>query len=209
MPQLLVIVFPMDNREGVETMARNTKRAAWAAGGTTFAACLMVMVGAWQVLMGIAAIAEDEVFISTPNYLLQLDLTTWGWTHLILGALAVVVGAFIFSDKEWARWVGILLAILSATAQFFWMPYQPLWSIVVIAIDVFIIWSLAATNTRAESEYEGYRAAEEPAWSDANTQPGQPFANPTRTMYDKQESARRPSPTETSAQSKDAPPDSA
>ncbi|WP_187350642.1 DUF7144 family membrane protein [Glycomyces terrestris] len=180
-------------------MAHSDKRAAWAAGGTTLAACLMVMVGVWQVIIGLAAIAEDEIFVTTPEYLLQLDLTGWGWTHLIIGALAAVTGAFIFTGRAWARWAGILLAVLSATAQFFWMPYQPLWSLMVIAIDVFVIWSLAATSSMVESEYEGYRAAEAPDWEATDTQPGQPYANPSRTMYDRQEPTTDPVQAEAAA----------
>ncbi|MEU6248637.1 hypothetical protein [Glycomyces sp. NPDC047010] len=167
-------------------MAQNNSRAAWAAGGTTLAACLMIMVGVWQVLMGLAAIAEDAIFVTTPNYMLQLDLTGWGWTHLIIGALAAVTGMFIFTGRAWARWLGIMLAVLSATAQFFWMPYQPLWAITVIAVDVFVIWSLAVSGAAADTGSDGYRAAEPSDWSTKDTQPGEPFANPSRTMYDRQ-----------------------
>ncbi|GAA1695305.1 hypothetical protein GCM10009830_48980 [Glycomyces endophyticus] len=187
-------------------MAQTERRAAWAAGGTTFAACLMVMVGVWQVIMGIAAVAADDIFVTTPNYVLQLDLTAWGWTHLILGALAAVTGAFIFTGRAWARWAGIMLAVLSATAQFFWMPYQPLWAMVVIAIDVFVIWSLAASSTAAEAEYDGYRASEAPDWSTKDTQPGEPFANPSRTMYDRQTEAPAAADAEAAARREARPP---
>ncbi|SDK92320.1 hypothetical protein SAMN05216298_2051 [Glycomyces sambucus] len=190
-------------------MVQSERRASWAAGGTTFAACLMVMVGVWQVILGIAAIAEDEVFVTTPNYVLQFDLTQWGWTHLIIGALAAVTGAFIFTGRAWARWTGILLAVLSATAQFFWMPYQPFWAMMVIAIDVFVIWALAASSTAAESEYDGYRAAEAPDWQAKDTQPGEPFANPGRTMYDRQDEAAPAMPTDPAARTERRPSDQA
>lgn len=168
-------------------MARNRSRE-WAVGRTIFAACLMIMVGVWQVLVGIAAIAEDTIFVTTADYIYQLDLTGWGWIHLIIGALAVITGLFIFAAQEWARWLGIALAIVSAISQFFWMPYQPLWAMTVIAVDVFVIWALATVGEGMRGGFEE-RRTESGEWSSMDTQERHMATNPSRTMDDTQQSA--------------------
>ena len=73
----------------------------------------------------------------------QFDITTWGWIHLIVGALIVVAGFFVFRGAVWARAVGIGIAAISAVLNFMWLPYYPLWAILIIALDVFVIWALA------------------------------------------------------------------
>jgi len=115
----------------------------WAQGVAVFAAALLLTAGIFQVFQGIAAIANDEVFVSLPNYTFAFDTTTWGWIHLLVGVIFVLVGYFLFSGNAWARGAGIGLASLSALANFLWLPYYPLWAVVVIILDVLIIWALA------------------------------------------------------------------
>jgi len=122
---------------------RNSPASIWATGGLVFAGVIMIMAGLYQVFVGIAAIAKDEFFVVAPNYAYNVDTTTWGWIHLILGVIVAIAGFFVFRGAYWARGVGIFLAVLSAIANFFFMPYYPLWAIVIIAFDVFIIWALA------------------------------------------------------------------
>ncbi|MFF5336964.1 hypothetical protein [Streptomyces sp. NPDC013181] len=117
-------------------------------GWTVFAAVLMIFGGAMAIFQGISAIAEDDVFIATRNYVFQFNLTGWGWVHLIVGIVIVLAGFALFSGALWARVVGVILAGLGAVANFLWLPYYPLWSIVLIAIDVFIIWALCTSPDR-------------------------------------------------------------
>ena len=124
--------------------------STWASGVSVFAASMMMVVGAFQFFEGLVAVANDNFYVKTPNYVLQLDTTQWGWIHMILGALVVVAGIFIFTGNIVARSVGILLAGLSALGNFFWLPYYPLWSITIIAIDVFIIWALCSVRLNNE-----------------------------------------------------------
>ncbi len=115
--------------------------AGW---GTTFAGTMMMIVGLVEFFQGLVAVINgNQFFVTTPNYVFQLNVTTWGWIHLALGAVIAVAGLFIFTGNIVARSVGMLLAGLQAVANFVWLPYSPLWSIIIIAIDVFIIWSLA------------------------------------------------------------------
>jgi hypothetical protein len=118
--------------------------SAWATGFIIFAAVMMMMSGAFQALAGLVALFEDEFYVATPNYLLQLDATTWGWIHLLLGVLVVIASFAVLAGRIWGRVIGVILAALSALANFAFIPYYPVWSLVVITLDVFVIWALTA-----------------------------------------------------------------
>lgn len=123
--------------------AHSGSRSAWAISGTIFAATMMVIVGVFQILMGITAIAKNAFFFRPAAYPYSLSTTGWGWIHLILGVVVLATGAGLYSGADWARWVGIFLVTLSAIDNFLFIPFYPLWSILLIALDVFIIWALA------------------------------------------------------------------
>ena len=116
--------------------------SGWAAAGATFAAVLMLMIGIFQGIAGLVAIFNDEFFVITENYTFDLDVTAWGWIHLLLGVLLVFAGWALFSGRVWAGMLAIVLAVLSAIANFFFIPYYPFWSILIIALAVWVIWSL-------------------------------------------------------------------
>jgi hypothetical protein len=121
-------------------------KQAWAWGGTIFAATMMLLIGVYQFFVGLAAIVQDDFFVVGENYTYEVDTTAWGWIHMAIGALAVVTGFFLFTGANWARWVGIGLASLSAIANFFFLPYYPLWSMLLIALDIFAIWAIATVR---------------------------------------------------------------
>ena len=114
-----------------------------AVGFILFAAIMMLMVGVFQALQGLIGIFENEFYVQTRNYLFQFDATTWGWIHLVLGLLVAFAGWGLLSGRTWARVVGIALAALSATANFLFIPYYPIWSLVIIALEVAVIAALA------------------------------------------------------------------
>ena len=116
--------------------------SAFAITFTTVAAVLMIMSGAWNILEGIAAIARGSFFVVLPTYAYNLSVTGWGWFHLILGIVVLLAGIALFWDKFWARATGVVLAALSAIVNFLFIPYQPVWSIVIIALDLAVIWAL-------------------------------------------------------------------
>jgi hypothetical protein len=118
-------------------------RVIWATGVTMFAGTIMATIGVLQFFEGLSAILNDKVYVTTPDYAYQFDLTTWGWIHLVVGAVAVVVGCAILVGQPWALATGIFIAALSMLTNFLFMPYFPLWSIVIIAADVAIIWALS------------------------------------------------------------------
>lgn len=134
-------------------MARSTV----ALGGTIFGAWMMIVAGIWQVLVGIAALVEGDFFVAGANYAYEFDLTGWGWVHLIIGALAVIIGFSLFTGTDWARALGVAIAIGSLISNFMWLPFQPWWSVMVIAADVFIIWSIAAVGDHLRFPDQGER----------------------------------------------------
>jgi hypothetical protein len=114
-----------------------------AVGFTVFAGVMMIMAGAFQAITGLVAIFENEFYATTRNYILQFDVTTWGWIHMLLGLVVLFAGFGVLSGQTWGRVVGIILAGVSALANFAFIPYYPVWSLVIIALDVFVIWALA------------------------------------------------------------------
>ncbi|MGW6568029.1 DUF7144 family membrane protein [Streptomyces sp. NPDC054975] len=122
-------------------------RAAWASSGTLFAGVLMLVIGILDILQGIAAIAEDDVYQRVGDYVFKFDLTSWGWIHLVLGILVAAAGAGILQRSEWGRMGGITLASLNVVAQFLFLPYHPWWALFSMAISIFVIWALATDET--------------------------------------------------------------
>ena len=123
-----------------------SSRAIFVSGVSTFAGVLLVLIAAFQIVDGIAAIANDTVFVRGLDYIWKFDVTAWGWIHLIIGLVALGAGIGILMAQTWGRLVGILIAGISALSNFMFMPYYPLWALVLIAFDLFIIWSLSTVR---------------------------------------------------------------
>ncbi|MFE4261052.1 hypothetical protein [Streptomyces sp. NPDC056883] len=122
--------------------SRYTDENPWAASGAVFAAVLMLVEGVIGILKGITGIANDDVYARVGDYTFKFDVTAWGWIHLLLGIVLVVVGAGILKGASWARATGVVIVALDIILNFLWLPYTPLWGLISIAIGVFIIWAL-------------------------------------------------------------------
>jgi hypothetical protein len=109
-----------------------------------FASTMMFLIGTFHAIAGIAGIAEDDIFVATPGYILELDVTTWGWIHLILGIIVVFAGYGLFNGSVWARTVGVIMAGVSTVAGFAWMPWYPVWGIIFVVSGIAVIWALTA-----------------------------------------------------------------
>ena len=118
--------------------------SGWAAGWAAFAGVMLIMIGVFQSLAGLVAVIDDEYYVIGPNYTWELDTTTWGWIHLLIGIVLVLSGLGIFSGNVAARTVGVLVALVSAIANFMWLPYYPVGSVIIIAINIAVIWALTA-----------------------------------------------------------------
>lgn len=123
-------------------------RNSWAAGGTVFAGVLLLVGGVLAILEGIVGIARDSVYVvARGGYVYDFNVRAWGWIHLALGVIAVLVGLGLLQGAAWAKYLGIGIASLSMVANFMFLPYQPAWSLIMIAIDIFVIWSLATYHS--------------------------------------------------------------
>jgi hypothetical protein len=116
--------------------------SGWAVGGVVFAATVLMLVGVFQAIAGLVAIFDDDFYLVTRNYTFDLDTSAWGWIHLLIGLLMLGIGFSLFRGALWAVIGGLAIAMLSALSNFFFIPYYPIWALLLIALDVWIIWSL-------------------------------------------------------------------
>ena len=125
--------------------ARPTEGRPYSGGAvavTAGAGILMLLAGFFHIIQGVVALMNDEFYVVGEEYVFQFDVTTWGWMHLIVGVVVGLAGIALFQGAVWARAVAVVLAGLSILASFLWLPYYPLWSLVVIAFDVAVIWAV-------------------------------------------------------------------
>ena len=115
----------------------------WASGPITFAGAMLVITGVLQIFIAIPALLYDKLYVGTAQYVFAFDLAAWGWIQLITAIAAVGAGYGALRGLAWARIVGIAVAGIGMVAEFAFIPHFPLWSVLVIAIDVVIIWALA------------------------------------------------------------------
>jgi hypothetical protein len=121
-------------------------RSGWAA----FAGIVLLLVGAFNVIFGLTAIFEDEALTADGGRVIVWDLTAWGWIHLVLGLVQVLAGLGLFAGREWARWAAIVFAMLNAIGQVAFITVFPLWTILVITLDLIVIYQLTARWERDE-----------------------------------------------------------
>ncbi|CRK51401.1 conserved membrane hypothetical protein [Rhodococcus sp. RD6.2] len=122
-------------------------KQGFAAGTSIAAAILLLTVGILEIFQGISALAKDDVLVFGPNYTYEFSVTAWGWIHLVIGILVALTGFFLLTGATWARITAIFLAALSIIANFLWLPYYPLWSILIIALNVVVIWAVTTWDT--------------------------------------------------------------
>jgi hypothetical protein len=126
--------------------------AFWARSGTLFAGILLMVEGTLGVLTGIAGIISNNAYARTGNYVYHFNVNSWGWLHVGLGAVVATAGlALLTTGARWARAVGVAVAALSLIANFIWLPFQPVWAIISIALDTFIIWALCTEHSRRDA----------------------------------------------------------
>ena len=121
------------------------ERAGVGAGWVVFAGIVMIVGGTFALFEGLAALLKGgNFYASVPNYPFGTSVTTWGWIVLIAGIVVFLAGFGVMTGALWARIVGITLASLSALANFFFIPFYPIWALTIITLDIFVIWALAA-----------------------------------------------------------------
>ena len=118
-------------------------------GWIAFAGIMLFMAGMFGAIDGLVAIIHDQVFLITDDQVILLDLTAWGWVHLIVGSLALVTGLSVLSGQLWAVILGVFLAMTSAVTQLLFITVFPWWSLAIIAIDVLVIYGLVVHGGEA------------------------------------------------------------
>jgi hypothetical protein len=111
------------------------------AGAVAFAGVLLIMVGLFHAIQGLVALLSDDIYLRGENYVFHFSFTTWGWIHLLLGLVTAGAGAGLFFGKTWARTVAVIAAAVSMIGSFAWLPHYPIWGIMIIALDVFVMWA--------------------------------------------------------------------
>jgi hypothetical protein len=114
----------------------------WALGWTSYAAVMLMLVGGFHGFAGLVGILENDLYVLAGGYVLELDVTTWGWIHLVAGVVVFFAGLGLLSGATWARVVGVTVAVLSTLMNFAWLPWYPLWSLIMITANAFVIWAL-------------------------------------------------------------------
>jgi len=127
-----------------EVQRESVDYSSWAVGWAGFAGVMLIMMGVFDFIQGLVALFNDEFYVVTNDWVFKFDVTAWGWVHLILGVILVASGIGIFSGNVLARTVGVIVAAVVAMINFAWLPYSPIWSIIVISISVGVIWALTA-----------------------------------------------------------------
>ena len=138
----------MAENPALQTPAAQTPPAArdepspLAMGLTAFTGIMMTLAGVLQAMVGLTAIINSAFYPQVAHYTFQFSPTAWGWIHLFLGGTIVVAGLSLFLGQIWARIVGVILALVATLACFAWLPYYPVWALLIMALNAAIIWAL-------------------------------------------------------------------
>jgi len=126
--------------------AREGSHPARRSGMVTFASYMLIVAGFFHVIAGLAALFRSGVYLVGSGQLVALDYTQWGWVHLLFGVLLFFAATALFSGRMWARVLTIILAAASAIANFGFIRAYPVWSILIIVLDVMVIYAVAMHN---------------------------------------------------------------
>jgi hypothetical protein len=122
-------------------------------GWIAFAGVIMVLLGSFHAIQGLVALTEDTYYLTRPSGLVvSVDYTQWGWTHLIFGSVVVIAGLCLFAGQMWARVVGVILATLSAIVNIAFLGAYPIWSLLMIALDVIVIMALTVHGAEIKAD---------------------------------------------------------
>jgi len=121
---------------------------------TALAGITMFLLGGWWIIAGFVAIVNDDFFVVTQEWIFEFSTTSWGWTHLILGVVVLIASGGLFIGAVWARAVGVILAVISGLVAFAWLPYYPVWAILIITVSVFTVWALTVHGRDITMGYE-------------------------------------------------------
>ena len=125
-------------------MQSDKQPSYWAAGWATFAGLMLILLGLFHAIAGLAEVVDPDAYVTTENYVYRLSSDAWGWIHLIVGLVVMFSGIGLFSGNVLARTIGVIAVAVSMMSNFFFIPAYPIWALIVITIDVLVIWALTA-----------------------------------------------------------------
>ena len=138
----------MTQRAETEYPAEPTGWVGW----IIFAGTMLVILGIFHAIQGLVALFNDSVYLVGPKGLvINVDYTAWGWIHLIGGIIVVLAGVALFAGKMWARILAVIVAVISAIINVVFLPAYPIWSTMMIAIDVLVIWAVTVHGSEMKS----------------------------------------------------------
>lgn len=126
----------------------NVTRTGWV-GWVYFAALMLLFAGIFQLISGLTALLNRTFYAVSDSTIVVFDIATWGWVHLLLGLLLVCTGVALFSGSAWARAIAVVLASLNFIAQFAFIGTYPLWSIIIMILDLIVIYALTVHGSEA------------------------------------------------------------
>lgn len=115
-----------------------------AVGLVVTAAVFMILTGVLQAIQGFVALVNDTFYVVGAEYVFEFDVTAWGWIHLVLGIVAACAGVALLQGATWARVLAVAMASVGIIANFMWLPYYPVWSLVLVTLNALVIWAVTA-----------------------------------------------------------------
>jgi hypothetical protein len=140
------------SRGAAPPAGRYTEPTAWA-GWVVFGGVMMIMLGTFQVIEGLVALFNNGFYATTDRLVVHVDYNTWGWTHLVIGVLAVLTGLGLLAGNMAARVAGVVVALLSALANLAFLGAYPIWSTIMITLDVIVIYAIIVHGRELKSDY--------------------------------------------------------
>ena len=128
-------------------------KASGPTGWAVFAGTVLAIVGAFNIIYGLAAIFRDEVITTTGQHVIVWDVTRYGWILFIFGIFQLLAGMALFAGASWARWTAVVLAGLNAVGNVPFLTVQPLWTALIIALDIIVIYQLTARWEAVDPAY--------------------------------------------------------
>lgn len=128
----------------------NSNQVTGWVGWVYFAALLLLFTGIFHLISGFTALLNDTFFVVGPENLVLFDFTTWGWVHLLLGLFLVCTGVALFGGSAWARVVAVVLTSINFIVQFAFLEAYPLWSIIIMILDLVVLYALIVHGSEAK-----------------------------------------------------------
>jgi hypothetical protein len=125
-------------------MAKNNNEITGWAGWIGFASIMLYLAGFFHIVAGFAALINDKVYVATKDALWVLNITQWGWIHIIGGLLAIIAASSLMQGHGFGRTIAVIVALASAVLNMAFIPMYPVWSILIIVIDILVIYAVVA-----------------------------------------------------------------